>query len=302
MALAVSGATTTAAMGEAIKNALYGDVPVNQLSEEQKQTLVALGTAAAGLAGCLTGDSTADAVAGAQAGQNELSNNMFGASGLLSQMLAQETLNSAAMAEAGKGGANEQAALALTKKVKEGLDAACLANPGCLLMAMVSAQQNSGSDNSGSGPNIGKDLTDAEKTELGGSGSGTPGGWEPQDEENARNNNSPLDPKNRAQHEEYVDSLRASMEKPNVKDENLKNLINDLYRPNAKVGSGSTADAVRYELATGEKVGGRGHIEKANAYSKALQDWLTKNPQASQADRAAAENVLKDLQNSLKGK
>lgn len=39
-------------------------------------------------------------------------------------------------------------------------------------------------------PNIGKDLTDAEKAELGGSGSGTPGGWEPQDEENARNQQS----------------------------------------------------------------------------------------------------------------
>ncbi|WP_236127737.1 hypothetical protein [Cedecea colo] len=37
-------------------------------------------------------------------------------------------------------------------------------------------------------PNVAKDLTDAEKAELGGSGSGTPGGWEPGDEEKARNN------------------------------------------------------------------------------------------------------------------
>ncbi|MCE0829014.1 hypothetical protein LVQ78_23810 [Buttiauxella sp. A2-C2_NF] len=36
-------------------------------------------------------------------------------------------------------------------------------------------------------PNAGKDLTDAEKAELGGTGSGTPGGWGPEDEENARN-------------------------------------------------------------------------------------------------------------------
>jgi len=71
-------------------------------------------------------------------------------------------------------------------------------------------------------PNVAKDLTDAEKAELGGSGSGTPGGHEPEDEESGRNNSSPLDPKNRAQHEEYVDSLRVSMEKPDVKDENLK--------------------------------------------------------------------------------
>jgi filamentous hemagglutinin len=136
-----AGAATTAAMGEAIKNALYGNVPVSQLSEEQKQTLVALGTVAAGLAGGLTGNGTAEAVAGAQAGQNELSNNMAGM-GMLSQMLAQETLNSAAMAEAGKGGASEQAALALTKKAKEGLNAACVANTSCVLMAVVAAQQH----------------------------------------------------------------------------------------------------------------------------------------------------------------
>ncbi|ECI4598931.1 hypothetical protein DQD29_22540, partial [Salmonella enterica subsp. salamae] len=36
-------------------------------------------------------------------------------------------------------------------------------------------------------PNVGKDLTDEEKNELGGAGSGSPNGWGPQDEENARN-------------------------------------------------------------------------------------------------------------------
>ncbi|MFO6484887.1 type IV secretion protein Rhs [Escherichia coli] len=72
------------------------------------------------------------------------------------------------------------------------------------------------------------------------------------------------------------------MGKPDVTDSNLKNIIDNLYRPNAKVGSGSTADAVRYKLATGEKVGGRGHVLKAQDYTRALQDWLDKNPTASQ--------------------
>ncbi|MCX0499398.1 hypothetical protein [Erwinia billingiae] len=36
-------------------------------------------------------------------------------------------------------------------------------------------------------PNVGKDLSDDDKAELGGTGSGTPGGWGPEDEENARN-------------------------------------------------------------------------------------------------------------------
>ncbi len=294
------GAGTTALIGEAIKNALYGDTPVDQLTEQQKQTLVGLGTLVAGFAGGLAGDSTASAMAGAQAGQNELSNNMASI-GMLQQMMAQQTLNAAAMAEAGSSNPNDAAALALTKAVKEGLGASCLASDVCVLMAVVAAQ-NQGKAESDSAPNIGKDLTDAEKTELGGTGSGTPGGWGPEDEENARNGESSANPENRAEYEKYVDSLRASMEKPNVQDENLSNIIDDLYRPNAKIGSGSTADAVRYEIATGEKVGGRGHIEKAETYSKALQDWLNKNPQASTSDKAAAENVLKDMQNALKGK
>ncbi|CNE45341.1 hemagglutinin-like secreted protein [Yersinia intermedia] len=144
-----AGAATSALIGESIKKSLYGDIPVSQLSEEQKQTLVALGSLAAGLAGGLASGDTAGAVSGAQAGKNELSNNMTSL-GLISQMMAQETLSAAAMAEAGKGGANEQAALALTKKVKEGLDAVCLANDVCVLMAVVAAQSQQHADGAGS--------------------------------------------------------------------------------------------------------------------------------------------------------
>ncbi|MCS3608360.1 VENN motif pre-toxin domain-containing protein [Erwinia rhapontici] len=148
-AAGAAGAATTALMGEAIKQSLYGDVPVSQLNEDQKQTLVALGSLAAGLTGGLAGGSTADAIAGAQAGQNEISNNMAGV-GMLPQMLAQQTLNSAAMAEAGKGNVNDQAALALTKAVKDGLSAGCLANDACVLMAIVSAQSQRHPEGSGS--------------------------------------------------------------------------------------------------------------------------------------------------------
>ena len=148
-AAGAAGAATTALMGEAIKTALYGDTPVSQLSESQKQTLVALGTAAAGLAGGLAGDNSANAMVGAQAGQNEISNNMVGI-GLVQQMLAYETLNSAALAEAGKGSANDQAALALTKAVKQGLGASCLANDVCVIMAIVAAQSQQHADGAGS--------------------------------------------------------------------------------------------------------------------------------------------------------
>ncbi|KMK18481.1 hypothetical protein ABW09_11950, partial [Pluralibacter gergoviae] len=62
-------------LGEYIAQQIYPGVPRDKLTEEQKQTISALGTLAAGLAGGLTGGSTADAVAGAQAGKNAVENN-----------------------------------------------------------------------------------------------------------------------------------------------------------------------------------------------------------------------------------
>jgi filamentous hemagglutinin len=71
---ALAGASG-AVMGEYIAQQLYPGVKREDLSEEQRQTISALGTLAAGLAGGVVGDSTADAVAGAQAGKTSLENN-----------------------------------------------------------------------------------------------------------------------------------------------------------------------------------------------------------------------------------
>ncbi|UWS34184.1 two-partner secretion domain-containing protein [Erwinia pyrifoliae] len=80
-----AGATT----GEFIAQQLYPGIDRNQLNEEQKQTVSALGTLAAGLAGGLTGGSAADTVAGAQAGKNAVENNALGLpSGLQSYVQA----------------------------------------------------------------------------------------------------------------------------------------------------------------------------------------------------------------------
>ncbi|WP_186004468.1 hemagglutinin repeat-containing protein, partial [Yersinia intermedia] len=74
---ALAGASG-AVMGEYIAQKMYPGINREDLTEEQRQTISALGTLAAGLAGGLTGDSTADAVAGAQAGKNALENNALG--------------------------------------------------------------------------------------------------------------------------------------------------------------------------------------------------------------------------------
>ena len=71
---ALAGASG-AAMGEYIVQQMYPGGKLEDLSEEQRQTISALGTLAAGLAGGEAGDSTGGAVAGAQAGKNAVENN-----------------------------------------------------------------------------------------------------------------------------------------------------------------------------------------------------------------------------------
>ncbi|HHY6939529.1 TPA: TNT domain-containing protein [Yersinia enterocolitica] len=71
---ALAGASG-AVMGEYIVQQMYPGINREDLTEEQRQTISALGTLASGLAGGLAGGSTADAAAGAQAGKNALENN-----------------------------------------------------------------------------------------------------------------------------------------------------------------------------------------------------------------------------------
>lgn len=92
------------------------------------------------------------------------------------------------------------------------------------------------------------------------------------------------------------------MSKPATSDAALTNIVNKLYRPNATVGSGSTAAAVRVELATGQPVGGAFHSQKAADGIASLSTWMAKNPTASAADRAAAENIMRDMGNALRGR
>ncbi len=103
----------------------------------------------------------------------------------------------------------------------------------------------------------------------------------------------------RAAFARYRHGLRADMEKPATTDPALSSAMGELYRPGAKIGSGSTAAAVRHERATGGLVGGRTHTAKAQGYVLYLERWLLNNPDATPGDRAAAENVLLDLCDAL---
>jgi len=91
---------------------------------------------------------------------------------------------------------------------------------------------------------------------------------------------------------------------PTVIDSKLRNLVNDLYKgasTKKPIGTGSTADAIRWEAKTGQPVGGRFHIGKGQQYVNALRSWLRKNPNASPSDRSAAQSMLDDLNNAIGG-
>ena len=87
---------------------------------------------------------------------------------------------------------------------------------------------------------------------------------------------------------------------PEVENVKLHNIVNDLYKGTAnpdRVGSGTTADAVRNESATGEPTGGTFHTEKAKQYSTGLTKVLQGD--LNYHDRLVAESLLDDLQNAL---
>jgi len=106
---------------------------------------------------------------------------------------------------------------------------------------------------------------------------------------------------NRAQFQNCMDNLRRNMGRPATTDPKLSGIMDEMYRTNAKVGSGNTADVARSERATGQPTGGAWHTQKAEESVIRLQRWLQANPMASPGDRAAAENVIHDLQNALVG-
>ena len=74
-----------------------------------------------------------------------------------------------------------------------------------------------------------------------------------------------------------------------------------MYRPGAKAGSGSTADAVRHEKQTGELLSPKGHAQKAGDKIRELGK-IIRGQNLSPKDRATAKNLVRDLKNALSGR
>ncbi|EJI3253720.1 hemagglutinin repeat-containing protein, partial [Escherichia coli] len=180
-----AGAATGEVVGM-IATQMYGK-PVSELSETEKQTVSTLATVAAGLAGGLVGDSGASAVAGAQAGKTTVENNML-------NVIATETAANTAAAIAGAtGNASKDTGNDNSWDIGGGCEGSreqCAVRdpsrdgtrgPGHVL--------NGDNTDENKQPNLGKDVasaTDKDKAELGGAGTGTPGGWGSDNEEKAR--------------------------------------------------------------------------------------------------------------------
>jgi len=97
-----------------------------------------------------------------------------------------------------------------------------------------------------------------------------------------------------------------SFKRPEVSDGKLQNIVNDIYKgdrhPNYE-GTGSTADAARWEFKNGEMLNGSDHLNnKGPQVVTRLERWLKNNPSSSISDRHAAQEMLKDLRNALQGK
>jgi hypothetical protein len=80
----------------------------------------------------------------------------------------------------------------------------------------------------------------------------------------------------------------------------VENLYSGTDNP-TRVGTGTTSDAVRYELATGLPTGGKFHSIKAQETINGLQRWLRNQPGASYPDRLVAQSLLDDLLSALGG-
>ncbi|MEQ4510344.1 MAG: hemagglutinin repeat-containing protein [Dickeya sp.] len=161
-----------------IMKELYGGRDTSDLTEAEKQSVSALASLAAGLASGIASGSVEGAATGAQAGRNAVENNT----------LAVPAPVPVPGVPVGPGDKVKQDA---DKNIASGLQGGIDGVADWLdKVTQCSFGRACSSDDSGqeSKSNVAGSMTGKEKADLGGVGSGTPGGWGPEDEENARNN------------------------------------------------------------------------------------------------------------------
>ena len=218
------GAGTGEVIASAIAKSLHPGVDPSKLTEDQKQTVSTLATLSAGMAGGIASGDVAGAAAGAGAGKNVVENNALSlvargcaVAAPCRTKVAEQLLEIGAKAGmAGLAGAavKDMADRMTSDELEHLITLQMMGNDEITTKYLSSLHDKYGSG-AASNPNIGKELTDAEKVELGGSGSGT--GTPPPSEN---------DPKQ--QNEKTVDKLNQKQESAIKKiDNTIKNALKD---------------------------------------------------------------------------
>ncbi|WP_374027255.1 pre-toxin TG domain-containing protein [Bdellovibrio bacteriovorus] len=109
-------------------------------------------------------------------------------------------------------------------------------------------------------------------------------------------------PQSRAAYDRYIRDLRKTMDRPTIKDPELRLFVNERYWKNTStVGNGSTAAAIRIERIENLPVKGRYHTQKGQNSLVHFEKWLKNNPEGDASDRAAVENMIMELRDALEG-
>nr|WP_301538423.1 VENN motif pre-toxin domain-containing protein [Providencia rettgeri] len=272
---------------------LYGKT-VGELTEDEKATVSAFASLAAGIAGGLVGGDTSSAGNAAEAGKTTVENNFFSIPAPVAPPVAGGTSNDA-KSEADKN---------IAKGVNDGLNSIgdglsetfdCSFGMSC----------SNDIDKAGKDPNVGKDLTSEEKESLGGSVSGSPNGFEPDDERFKQQEVQTTHRKNEIKELFEYDNSRSGIQIGN------RTLIEMPNKGNAKIFSGaSEAEVKQYFIElTGNKslpearvVPGKGNIytvktpngsfnlrDFSNSASETGKAWTIDIPRGIAKDAAPVE-------------
>lgn len=95
---------------------------------------------------------------------------------------------------------------------------------------------------------------------------------------------------------------RPGRPRPEVDDPKLSNYVDQLFKgvkqPN-RSGDGTTMDAIRHELASGDLVHGKDHVRKGHDILRGLERWLRVRGNASPQDRETAQALADELKELL---
>ncbi|MDX6915006.1 hemagglutinin repeat-containing protein [Pectobacterium carotovorum] len=226
------GASSGELAARAIMADQYPGKTANDLTEEEKQSVSALSLLASGLLSGLASNSTASAASGAQSGRNAVENNFFGKALVEGCAIAAPCRTKVAekLLELGvKAGitgvvAKEIADNLSSDELDHLIRLNMMGNDEITVKYLNSLQDKYGSENA-SNPNLGKNLTDDQKKELGGTGSGT-GNPPPPENDPKQQDDKPVQKLNQKQESavKKIDNLI----KNSIKDHDITGTLKDM--------------------------------------------------------------------------